>query len=311
MSSARPSSTILITGATGLVGRALVTRLHRLEPNRRIHILTRDVSRAPFAESSVRAFAWRPNLGEMDPEALKNVGQIVHLAGETVAQRWGPKARERILASRLSTLALLQRECASRGMAPRLVSASAVGWYEQGDAWRSESDPPGHGFLTEVVQRWEEAAIRFGQLGGGEVRLRIGLVLAPDGGVLKQLVPLYRWGLGAALAPGTQWQSWIHREDLVSIIVKALETPEWRGAFNAVSPNPVRQREFSQALARVLRRPHFLPPVPRWAIRLRFGEAASALLASHRIQSHKLIASGFDPAYPHLEGALASYWPSE
>jgi len=302
-------SSILVTGATGMVGRALISRLHGAQPQRPLHILTRKPSQANFAEASVRAFSWFPDLGEIDPAALDGVGQIVHLAGEPVAQRWTPSVKARIMESRVSTLALLRQACQSQGIAPRIISASAIGWYEQGEMRRSESDPAGPGFLSEVVQRWEQAAQDLGQLGGGEVRLRIGLVLDPNGGVLHQLAPLYRWGLGTALAPGTQWQSWIHSDDLVSIIEHALCTPEWKGAFNAVAPKPVRQEEFSRTLARVLLRPHLLPPVPQWAIRLRFGEAASALLSSHRIQCHKLITSGFEYAHPELEGALRSFWP--
>ena len=155
-----------------------------------------------------------------------------------------------------------------------------------------------------MVRDWEAAAASIGALGGGHVALRTGLVLAGGGGVLGKLVPLYRLELGSPLSPGTQWQSWIHVEDLVSLFMTAMDKTAWEGPFNAVSPNPIRQQAFSRSLARALGRPHILPSVPQWAIRLMCSEAANALLASHRILPARTLAAGFEFQYENLDLAL-------
>jgi len=251
-------------------------------------------------------FGWSPSKGELDPAALDGVTGVFHLAGETVAQRWTPKVRQRILTSRIDALDLIREACETIGNAPRLVSASAIGWYPDSPESMTESDPAGSGFIADIVQAWERAAHRFGALGGQHVSLRIGLVLSPNGGVLAKLLPLYRLGLGSPLAPGTQWQSWVHIDDLVSLFLHSMGTPGLEGAYNAVSPNPVTQRQFSQALAGALGRPHFLPAVPRFVLRAVFGEAAEALLASNRVEPKRTLDSGFEFEHALLPAAMAS-----
>lgn len=295
---------LLITGATGLVGRALVAGIRKLDPSVELRALSRSPERP--ALDGVQMFGWNPARGELDPAAVDGVTGVFHLAGETVAQRWTPAVRQRIYDSRIDALDLIGKACISVGSAPRLVSASAIGWYPDSPERMTESDPAGSGFIAEIVQAWEAAAQRFGALGGHHVSLRIGLVLSPDGGVLAKLLPLYRAGLGSPLAPGTQWQSWIHIDDLVSLFLHAMGSPNMKGAYNAVSPNPVTQRQFSQALAGALRRPHFLPAVPRFVLRAVFGEAAEALLASNRIASERTLESGFEFEHPVLPSAMAS-----
>lgn len=298
---------ILITGATGLVGTALIRALRDRRPGQPIRIMTRR-PHAGMAVGGVpvEGFGWNAEQGPVDPGALRDVGHVIHLAGEPVAQRWSAAARERILESRIGTLDRLRAACLEAGVAPRLLSASAMGAYAQGPEALSESGGQGRGFLADVVRDWEDAALRFGALGGREVRLRIGLVLSPEGGVLNKLMPLYTWGLGAPLSPGTQWQSWIALDDLVSLFLHALDHPDWEGAFNATAPHPVMQRDFSRTLARTMGRPHFLPPVPAWALRLRFGEAAEALLASHRVLPTRALEHGFVFRHGHLDDALGA-----
>ena len=293
---------LLITGASGLVGRALVGQLQREFPN----VELRGLSRRPHRHGldGVRMFAWNPDDHTLDPEALDGVGAIFHLAGETVAQRWTPEVRRRIRSSRIAGLGLLRDHCDRLGLHPRLVSASAIGWYPDSPEALDETAPCGPGFLSEIVRDWEEAAAEFGALGGGHASLRIGLVLAAGGGVLGRLSPLYRWGLGSPLAPGTQWQSWVHIEDLVSLFLHAMGHTDWSGAYNAVAPESVPQAEFSRTLARVMRRPHVLPAVPQFALKLLFGEAAQALLASNRIVPARTEASGFAFRHPQLAEAL-------
>lgn len=307
MEYASPTTPLLLTGATGLVGSALIARIHREQPNRSIRVLTRRPSTVrTIGGAEVKPYAWSPVDGELDLQALEGVQHVVHLAGEPVAQRWTPAARARILRSRVDGLNLLTEASRSLGMAPRIITASAIGWYPSGEEWCREGDPAGPGFLAEVVTQWEAAAARLGGLGGGHVALRIGLVLSAQGGILERLLPLYRWGLGAPLASGRQWQSWVHIGDLTGMFMRALQEDSWSGAYNAVAPEPIRQRAFSQALAAALGRPHILPPVPAWALGLRFGEATAALTASHRVEPVRFTEAGFSYRYPELSAALAA-----
>ena len=303
--SSRSLTTVLVTGASGLVGRSVVRRLHEEYPLAKIHILGRNASGVRELDGiPVRGFHWDPDGGHLDPTALHGVDGLVHLAGETVAQRWSPIVKARIRSSRIDSLGLIEAACREHALAPRVVSASAIGWYPSGDSAQDESTPAANDFLAEVVRDWEAGAAALGSLGGGHVSLRIGLVLSSQGGVLGKLTPLYRFGLGSPLAPGSQWQSWIHIDDLTNMILQGLSSNAWEGSVNAVSPNPVTQREFSRTLARALGRPHVLPAVPRFAIQLLYGEAAHALLASHRIIPAKALASGFSFRHPNLEDAM-------
>lgn len=298
-------SPILITGASGLVGTALVQRLQHTHPGRPVHVLSRRPNEAERSVgSAVRAFGWSPSEGTLDREALEGVGHIVHLAGEPVAQRWSTETKQRIRDSRTGALHLLKTACDNAGLSPRIISASAVGLYGSAADVKTEDSPAGQGFLADVVREWEEAAVGFGNLGGGHVAFRIGLVISANGGVLKRLLPIYRMGLGAPLASGSQFQSWIHIDDLVGMFITALDREDWSGAYNAAAPEAVSQREFSQTLAEVLRRPHFFPNVPASALRLWFGDAAEALLASHNVQPQRLLEAGFNFQFPHLKAAL-------
>ena len=298
-------SPILITGASGLVGTALIKQLRKVQPSRAIHVLSRrPETAAQIAGCPVRAFGWSPSEGWMDEGALEGVSHIIHLAGEPVAQRWSDATRARIRNSRTGALNLLKAACENRPLAPKVVSASAVGLYGSGPNIMTESSPIGEGFLADVVREWESAAEKLGQLGGGHVVFRIGLVLSENGGVLERLLPIYRLGLGAPLASGSQFQSWIHIGDLVSLFIHAVDQPQWHGAYNAVAPVAVAQREFSRTLAETIKRPHFFPNVPAFALRLWFGEAAEALLASHNVQPVRLQEAGFAFQFPTLDGAL-------
>ena len=299
------SSPILITGATGLVGRALMAELTRRHPDRPLRFLTRDPSRHPSTpHHPAEAFGWNLETQEIQKGALEEVGTIIHLAGEPVAQRWTDAAMRKIRTSRIDSLDLIRAACQDAGAAPRIISASAIGFYPPGDDTKSESMVGGQGFLADTVSDWEKSAAQLGGLGGGHASLRIGLVLSTKGGALQRLLPIYRWGLGAPLASGNQWQSWIHLDDLVTLMAEAVDNDAFSGPVNAVSPHPVTQRKFSQALAKVLRRPHFFPAVPSWALRLWFGEAAEALLASHRILPEKLQSLDFQFQHPDLPSAL-------
>lgn len=237
------------------------------------------------------------------PEQFAGCDAVVHLAGEPVAQRWTASARRRILESRVAgTRSLI---AALRAHPPNvLVSASGIGYYgDCGDRILTEQSPPGSDFLGEVASAWEREVREAEKLGTRVVCLRIGTVLGRGGGALQKMLLPFRLGLGGRLGPGTQWMSWIHLEDLCALISFALPESTLRGAFNAVSPHPVTNADFTRALARALKRPTIFP-VPAFALRLMFGDMAEILLGSQRAIPEAATAAGFEFRYPEIGAAL-------
>jgi len=273
---------VAITGASGFIGRAVAENL-------------RDSGHI------VRAVSLR---GGLEPGALAGVNAVVHLAGEPVAQRWTAAARDRILRSRVEgTRALV---AAMRGQPPQvLISASAVGYYgSRGDEVLTESAPPADDFLGRVAAAWEEAAQAAESLGVRVARLRIGVVLGPGGGALARMLPPFRLGVGGRLGSGHQWMSWIHIDDLLALIAFLMKESTVRGAFNATSPFPVTNREFTRALAEAVHRPAILP-VPAFALRWMFGEMSEVLLASQRAFPDAAQRAGFVFEHPDIYAVLA------
>ncbi len=237
-------------------------------------------------------------------DALAGCDAVINLAGEPVAQRWTSGAREKIVSSRVDgTRALVD---AMRARPPRvLISASAVGYYgSRGDQILTESAPPADDFLGQVAVAWEHEAQTAESLGVRVARLRIGMVVGPGGGALARMVPPFRFGVGGRLSNGHQWVSWIHLDDLTALIAFLLKESTVRGVFNAVSPHPVTNREFTRALARAVHRPAIFP-VPAFALRLLFGEMASVILASQRAIPDAATRAGFTFEYPDVFAALA------
>jgi uncharacterized protein (TIGR01777 family) len=290
---------IVVTGASGLIGSALLPRLSADG-----HRVTRLVRSQPApGEAAIR---WDPEAGSLDAKSLEGIDAAVHLAGENIAARWTAEKKRRIRDSRVNGTRLLSDTLARLERPPQaLVCASAIGYYgDRGDELLSEESPPGRGFLAEVCQAWEAAADAARHKGIRVVHLRFGVVLSPAGGALAKMLPPFRLGLGGPLGSGRQYMSWIAIDDAVGAIQHALATEALQGPANAAAPNPVRNREFTRALARVLRRPA-LVPMPAFAARLLFGEMADELLlASARVQPAKLLATGYTFRYPELEGAL-------
>jgi hypothetical protein len=288
---------VAVTGASGLLGSAVCRDLRAGG-----HETLSLVRRAPRS-GEVR---WDPAGGPLDAAALETVDAVVHLAGENIAGgRWTAARKQRIRASRVGGTHHLATALARLARPPRaLVCASAAGYYgDRGDKLLAEDAPAGRGFLAEVCQGWEAAADPARARGIRVVNLRIGLVLDRRGGALQRIMPIFRWGLGAPLGSGRQWWSWITLEDVVAIVLRAVEE-EWDGAWNAVAPHPVTNREFTRALARAVGR-WTLPAVPRLALGMLFGEMAMALLlSSARLVPAKLVDAGFPFRYPNLEPAL-------
>jgi uncharacterized protein (TIGR01777 family) len=293
---------VTITGGTGLIGRALARRL--LELGHRVRLTGR---RQPSdLEPAVSFTAWDASSGPPPAEAVESADAIVHLAGESVAQRWTAEAKARIRASRIEgTQRLVQALAVATRRPATLVSASAIGIYgDRGDEWLDESSSPGEGFLAELARDWEQAAAGARALGVRVVLVRIGIVLDARGGALRRMLTPFRFGLGARLGSGRQWMSWIHIADLVELMAFALQNARVDGPVNAVAPNPVTNAEFTRALARTLRRPALLR-VPAFLLRTGLGEMAAVLLASQRVRPAAALSAGFAFRFPELEGALS------
>ncbi|MFZ0426622.1 MAG: TIGR01777 family oxidoreductase [Acidobacteriota bacterium] len=288
-----------ISGATGLIGRALCRRLAPL--GHEITVFGR--SRLP----DLRFVEWNL-LGQGPPPAdLDGLDAFIHLAGKPVpAGLWSKRGREIVRQSRIAgTRRLVQAlaRCESRPQV--LISASAVGYYgDTADSMVTEDSPSGEGFLADVCRAWEKEALEARELGLRVVLARTGVVLASDGGLLKQMLPSFRLGLGARLGSGGQFMSWIHIADEVALLDRALGDERWDGPFNLTAPNPVTNAEFSRQLARVLRRPQLLF-VPAPLLRLAFGEMADALLLEgQRVLPERALALGYQFAFRQIEPAL-------
>lgn len=293
---------VLVTGATGLVGARLVRALRADEVP--VKAVTRsDGGRFPSGVEPVRWDGVR-----VEPEALTHLDAVVHLSGEPVFGGLLTNARrERIRDSRIaSTRALVDAMAVLPPAArPRVfVCASAVGYYgSRGDAMLEESAPPGSGFLADVCTAWEDAARAVAKLGVRCVSLRIGIVLARDGGALVPMARAFRFCAGGRLGDGRQWFPWIHVDDLIAMIRAAIDDERWIGAINAVAPNPVRNEELTRTLAATVRRPALIP-VPAFALRALLGELAGEVLGSRRVVPARANALGFQFRFDDLARAL-------
>jgi uncharacterized protein len=292
-----PGMNILLTGAGGLIGSALKPALesegHRVIPLRR-------------APGNASAATWRPEAGEIRLAEAGPFQAVVHLAGESIAQRWTPPAREKIRQSRVEGTRLLAEALAGLPDPPRvLVCASAVGFYgNRGDEVLDERSSAGGGFLAEICRAWEAAAAPAVARGVRVAHLRLGVVLTPGGGALKAMLPAFRLGLGGRLGSGRQYWSWIALEDVLGAICHTLAHEGLVGPVNAVAPGSVTQTEFARALASALHRPAVLP-VPAAVIRALLGQMGEeALLASARVRPSRLIQTGFQFRFPQIEPAL-------
>ena len=289
---------ILISGSHGLVGSALVQLL-----TSEGHEVVRLV-RGGAGPSEV---AWDPKKGTIDSERLEGLDAVVHLAGENIASgRWTSEKKRAILESRVKGTTLLSQSLAKLSRPPSaFVSASAIGYYgDRGDEQLTEQSAPGTGFLADVCREWEKATMPAAEKGIRTVQARFGIVLAAEGGALKQMLTPFRMGIGGRMGNGKQWMSWISLEDLVSAIRFVVYDNFVSGPVNFVSYFPVTNAEFTKTLGRVLRRPTLIP-IPAFSVRLAFGEMGDALLlSSQKVAPAVLQAQGFSPSLPRLEPAL-------
>ncbi|MGA9284898.1 MAG: TIGR01777 family oxidoreductase [Solirubrobacteraceae bacterium] len=306
---------VTVTGATGLIGRRVVAAL--LERGDAVTVLSRDPERAkadlgrPDSNAShadsPAATRWDPS-GESAPlAALERADAVVHLAGENVAQRWTASAKRAIRESRvLGTRNLvLGIEALAETERPKvLVSGSAIGYYgAHGDEPIDEESPAGEDFLAQTCAQWETEAEMATRLGIRVVKVRTGVVLDSEGGALGKMLPPFKLGVGGPVASGRQYISWIHTDDVVGIVLAAIDGEQWRGAINATAPEPQRNRDFSKALGRALHRPSLLP-VPGAALRLMYGDMAQVVTKGARVLPAKALVLGYEFRHPQLDEAL-------
>lgn len=296
---------VIITGGTGLIGKALAARL--AEEGHEPIVLTRDPEKAKGdLPAGVRAAGWDGKTGAGWSQLIDAGTTIVHLAGAGVAdERWTPSRKREIRDSRLASGAAVLAAIREAPAKPRaLLQSSAVGYYgPRGDETVDENEPPGTTFLAKVCVEWEESTRAVEEQGIRRALLRTGLVLTPEGGALGKMLLPAKLGANGPLGSGRQGFPWIHLEDEIGAIRFLIDREDASGPFNLTAPNPPSQAEFAQALGRVIHRPSFLP-APAFALRLALGEMADMLLSGHRVVPKRLLELGYRFRFPDLEGAL-------
>lgn len=292
---------ILISGASGLVGTHLIPVLEA-----KGHEIFRLVRKTPKSADEIQWDA-KTGFSEKERGKLENFDAVVHLAGDNVAsENWSQDKKRRIRESRVAGTRVLVDGLSKCEKPPKIfVSASASGYYgNREDEILTEESAPGKGFLPEVCEEWEAESRRAEQFGARVVNPRIGVVLAKDGGALEKMLTPFKLGVGGVVGSGKQWMPWIALDDLINVILFALENNNLRGAVNTISPGIVTNGEFTKALGKVINRPTILP-IPEFAIKLLYGEMGETLLLQgQRMIPQKLQDVGFEFQYPDLEGAL-------
>jgi uncharacterized protein len=294
---------VLLTGATGLVGKEIVKILQ--DKGITIHFLSTTPSKV-VSKTNIKGFYWNPKTGEIDENCLNGVTSIIHLAGATIAKRWTNSYKEEIVESRvLSTNLLFKTLKNYPNEVKHFVSASAIGIYPNSltDTYTEDFANFNDTFLSNVVIKWEEAVDQFSRIGVHVCKLRIGLVLSVKGGALPAMMKPMRFGLGSILGSGRQWQSWIHIKDLAAMFVYAIEY-NWVGTYNAVAPHPVTHKEFMFTLARVMKKPLFFPNTPKFIMKFILGDMHQLLFDSQKVAAYKAVKSGFTFKFDNLNAAF-------
>lgn len=294
---------VLITGATGLVGKEIV-RLCLLK-NIQVHYLTTDSSKLK-KEENYNGFYWNPKQNEINDACFKHVDAIIHLAGATISKRWTASYKKEIIDSRvLVTKFLFESLKKQDHKVAEFIGASAIGLYPDSltNYYDETFKAVSQSFLGEVVSQWENVMDSFSVLGIKVVKIRIGLILAKDSGALPQIMKPIRFGVGAAFGTGQHWQSWIHITDLARLFLFVLNH-QLEGVYNGVAPNPVTNAEFIKTVAKTLKRPLILPNIPKNIMQFVLGEMHLLLFESQRVSSKKIEDLGFEFKYHHLQPAL-------
>ena len=296
--------TILISGGTGLVGRHLSKKLKAKGYN--VAILSRKSRQDPY----ISTYAWDIDKKEIENKAIETADYIIHLAGENIGnKRWSAKRRQLIIDSRVKTGQLLfEKTKENKKRLKAFISASAIGYYGTiaSDKIFHETDPPSNDFLGEVCRKWEQSADSFMKLGIRTVKIRTGIVLTKKAGALEKMILPIKIGIGSPIGNGRQYMPWIHIDDLCGIYIKAIEDIQINGAYNAVAPEYITNRDFMRTLALVLKKSFWFPKIPSIIIKIIFGKMSIVLLKGKRVSSEKIIKSGYKFIFPNLDGALSN-----
>lgn len=294
---------ILITGATGLIG----SELSDLCRSRGIKVNYLTTSKSKIKkEDDYQGFFWDPNSGQIEEGCIEDVKTIVHLAGASIAEPWSDSYKRKIINSRIKTAELLYKTLEQNSnQVENFISASAIGVYPDSleKLYFEDNREIADNFVGEVVRKWEAAADKFEGLGLDVAKIRVGLVLAEDGGMLEKIKKPISLNMGAALGSGKQWQSWIHIADLAGIFLFAIQN-DLSGTYNAVAPNPVTNDELTRELAKTMGKSVWLPNVPKFALKALLGEMSQIVLASQLVSSKKIEEVGYNFEYTNLSRAL-------
>ena len=299
---------VLVSGATGLVGKAIVTQLHAL--GHHVNYVTTRKTKIENRED-YQGFYWNPADGKIDLDCFKNVSAIINLAGATISKKWTSTYKKEVLLSRVQSLQTLKDGLKASGVTTvdSFVSASAIGIYPSSYStfYTEEEKTVDDSFLGKVVSEWEKEIDSFEAFDFAVAKIRIGLVLSDRGGALPKIALPIKNFVGAAFGNGEQWQSWIHIEDLARMFIFAMEKG-LRGTFNGVAPNPVTNAKLTIELAKILKRPLVLPNIPKVAMQLLLGEMCYLLFASQRVSSKLIEEEGFEFKYLNICKALESFY---
>lgn len=291
---------VLITGAGGMIARELSKRL---EKDYTVRFLTRKKQHS-------NEFEWDVRKGTIDEAALENVSHVIHLAGANISEkRWTAERKEELISSRVDSAQLILKTLRENKIKLKsFITASGINYYgtKTTDTIFTEKDAPGNDFLSEVVVLWERAADNFKEENLAErvVKIRTAVVLSEKDGALKKMIPTIKMGIGSPLGSGKQFMPWVHIKDICSIYEFALKNSDLDGAYNATAPEHITNENLTKNIAKMLRKPLFMPNVPGFVLKLIFGELADALLEGSRASSQKIQDAGFQFEFPRLEMAL-------
>ena len=295
--------TLLITGATGLVGSEISKQA--LAKGYTVHYLTTRKAKIE-SKDNYKGFYWNTATGEVDADCLVGVTKIINLAGASISERWTRDYKREIIDSRVNSIqALYQLLSENEHSVDQFCSASALGIYPSSISAKYDEDEPkkSSGFLGEVVQIWESEADTIAALEIPVTKIRIGIVMAKEGGALKEMAKPIKQGIGAAIGSGQQWQSWIHISDMAGLFLHVVEA-NLAGIYNGVASNPVTNQELTKALAESIDKSLFLPNVPKFAIKLVLGEMAAITLESQYLLNDKIKNTGFEFEFENIDEAL-------
>lgn len=299
---------VLITGATGLVGSELTKIL--LQNGIAVNYLSTSKSKLENQEL-YKGFYWNPKTGTLNKEALQGVTTIIHLAGESISQRWTKKNKQEIIESRVLPIRLLHHELSKEEhIVEHFISASAIGIYphDYEKVYTEQEQEIDNSFLGHVVAKWEDEVNTIKNLGISVSKIRIGLVLAKNGGALQEFVKPIKMGLGASFGNGQQYQSWIHVYDLANLFYYIIKN-RLEGVYNGVSPYPVTNEVLTKAIAKQLEKPLFLPNIPKVVMKIILGEMHYLLFSSQQVSARKILDNKFQFKYPTIEKALQNLLP--